>query len=113
MKQKDKLIDSLIKQAYRNATSSNDQHQQNVIAWLVRLQSSVRSPARSAPAAHPFHLDTRAIKVAGQSDDESDEKPASQERAQQPPPLVGLGRCTSVAQHPRRIQTMLFPSGSV
>ncbi|KAI9445815.1 hypothetical protein F5148DRAFT_1153666 [Russula earlei] len=88
MKQQDELIDSLVKQAYRNATSSNDQHQQNVIAWLDRLQSSVRSPARSAPAAHLFHLDTHAVKVAGQSD-ESDEEPASQERAQQPPPSSG------------------------
>ncbi|KAI9508712.1 fungal-specific transcription factor domain-containing protein [Russula earlei] len=101
MKQKDELIDSLVKQlhnpylattlsieAYRNATSSNDQHRQNVIAWLDRLRSSVRSPARSAPAANPFHLDTHAVKVAGQSD-ESDEEPASQKRAQQRPPSSG------------------------
>ncbi|KAI9450175.1 hypothetical protein F5148DRAFT_1370891 [Russula earlei] len=70
----DELIDSLVKQ--------------NVIAWLNWLRSSVRSPARSAPAANPFHLDTRAVKVAGQSD-ESDEEPASQKRAQQRAPSSG------------------------
>ncbi|KAI9450179.1 hypothetical protein F5148DRAFT_1370894, partial [Russula earlei] len=100
MKQKDELIDSIVKQirrsirprhisstthylattlsieSYRNTTSSNDQHRQNVIAWLDGLRSSVRSPAHSAPTANPFHLDTRAVKVAGQSD-ESDEEPRS------------------------------------
>ncbi|KAI9447294.1 hypothetical protein F5148DRAFT_1251970, partial [Russula earlei] len=47
MKQKDELIDPLVKR--------------NVIAWLDRLRSSVRSPARSAPTVNPFHLDTRAV----------------------------------------------------
>jgi len=97
MRQKDELIDSLLKQvrlshtlltnigthvdytripqlhnqylatplsiqAYRNATSSSDQHRQNVIAWLDRLQSSVRSPVRAPSATNPFQLDARAAK---------------------------------------------------
>jgi hypothetical protein len=49
-----------------------------VIAWLDRLQSSVRSaPVRSASATNPFQLDTRAGKGGGQSD-EPDEEHASQ-----------------------------------
>jgi hypothetical protein len=49
-----------------------------VIAWLDRLQSSVRSaPVRSALATNPFQLDTRTGKGGGQSD-ESDEEHASQ-----------------------------------
>lgn len=64
------------------ATSSGDQHRQNVIAWLDRLQSSVRSPpTRSAPAPNPFQLDARASKDGGPSD-ESDEERASEERVQ-------------------------------
>ena len=68
-------------QAYRNATSSSDQHRQNVIAWLDRLQSSVRSPVRAPSATNPFQLDARAGKAGGQSD-ESDEDQASQRHAQ-------------------------------
>ena len=49
-------------QAYRNATSSSDQHRQTVIAWLDRLQSSVRSPVRAPSATNPFQLDARAAK---------------------------------------------------
>ena len=49
-----------------------------MIAWLDRLQSSVRSaPVRSASATNPFQLDTRTGKGGGQSD-ESDEEHASQ-----------------------------------
>jgi hypothetical protein len=68
-------------QAYRNATSSSDQHRQNVIARLDRFQSSVRSPVRAPSATSPFQLDARAGKVGGQSD-ESDEDRASQGHAQ-------------------------------
>ena len=68
-------------QAYRNATSSSDQHRQNVIAWLDRLQSSVRSPVRAPSATNPFQLDARAGKAGGQSD-ESDEDQVSQRHAQ-------------------------------
>ncbi|KAH9995295.1 fungal-specific transcription factor domain-containing protein [Russula vinacea] len=104
LRQKDELIDSLLKQLhnpylatplsieqYRNATSSNDKHRQNVIAWLDRLQSSVRSaPARSGSAANPFQLDTRAGKGGGQSD-ESDEEHASQRPVQARPASSGSG----------------------
>ncbi len=76
---------------YRNATSSNDKHRQNVIAWLDRLQSSVRSaPARSSSATNPFQLDTRAGKGEGQSD-ESDEEHASQRHVQARPASSGSG----------------------
>jgi hypothetical protein len=116
MRQKDELIDSLLKQvrlsytlltnigtyvdyiythqlhnpylatslsirAFRNATSSPDQHRQNVIAWLDRLQSSVRSPVRAPSATHPFQLDARAGKAGGHSD-ESGEDRAFQGHAQ-------------------------------
>jgi|SRR6267142_1649675 len=68
-------------EAYRNATSSADQHRQNVIAWLDRLQTSVRSPGRAGTATNPFQLDTRVGKSGGQSD-ESDEDQGSQKHAQ-------------------------------
>jgi hypothetical protein len=69
-------------EAYRNATSSADQHRQNVIAWLDRLQTSVRSSGRGAgTATNPFQLDTRVGKSGGQSD-ESDEDQGSQKHAQ-------------------------------
>jgi hypothetical protein len=68
-------------EAYRNATSTADQHRQNVIAWLDRLQTSVRSSGRASTAANPFQLDPRVGKSGGQSD-ESDEDQGSQKHAQ-------------------------------
>jgi len=56
-------------EAYRNATSTSDQHRRNVIAWLDRLQSFVRSPRPTGSASNPFKLDTGAGKSAGQSDE--------------------------------------------
>jgi hypothetical protein len=62
-----------------------------VIAWLDRLQSSVRSaPARSSSATNPFQFDTRAGKGEGQSD-ESDEEHASQRHVQARPASSGSG----------------------
>lgn len=62
-----------------------------MIAWLDRLQSSVRSaPARSSSATNPFQLDTRAGKGEGQSD-ESDEEHASQRHVQARPASSGSG----------------------
>jgi len=85
------LASPLSIEQYRNATSSNDKHRQNVIAWLDRLQSSVRSaPARSSSATNPFQLDTRAGKGEGQSD-ESDEEHASQRHVQARPASSGSG----------------------
>jgi hypothetical protein len=62
-----------------------------VIAWLDRLQSSVRSaPAHSGSATNPFQLDTRVGKGGGQSD-ESDEEHASQRPVQARPASSGSG----------------------
>jgi hypothetical protein len=61
-----------------------------VIAWLDRLQSSVRSaPVRSGTAANPFQLDTR-VKGGGQSD-ESDEEHALQKHVLARPASSGSG----------------------
>jgi hypothetical protein len=95
MRQKDELIESLLKQlhnpylatplsieAYRMATPTADQHRQEVIAWLDRLQSSVRSPpVRSSTGPIPFQLDVLAGKGGGQSD-ESDEEPSLRKHVQ-------------------------------
>ncbi|KAI9449290.1 hypothetical protein BJY52DRAFT_1227874 [Lactarius psammicola] len=89
MKQKDAIIESLLKQlhnpylatplsieAYRMATPSSDHHRDTVIAWLDRLQSSVRSPpVRSGPAKNPFQLETRDSE---ESDDEQTQQPQQQ-----------------------------------
>jgi hypothetical protein len=69
-------------EAYRMATPTADQHRQEVIAWLDRLQSSVRSPpVRSSTGPIPFQLDALAGKGGGQSD-ESDEEPSLRKHAQ-------------------------------
>ncbi len=50
------------------ATPSSDHHRDTVIAWLDRLQSSVRSPpVRSGPAKNPFQL-------AGDSEESDDDQ---------------------------------------
>jgi hypothetical protein len=67
-------------EAYRNATSSADQHRKNVVAWLDRLQSQ----ARISPRKHPSQLDPRADKGSTLSD-ESDREEASQKRIQSHP----------------------------
>ncbi|KAH9030570.1 fungal-specific transcription factor domain-containing protein [Lactarius deliciosus] len=88
MKQKDAIIESLLKQlhnpylatplsieAYRMATPSSDHHRDTVIAWLDRLQSSVRSPpVRSGPAKNPFKVDTHA----GESEESDDDQTQQQ-----------------------------------
>jgi len=88
MKQKDTIIESLLKQlhnpylasplsieAYRMAMPSSDHQRQTVIAWLDRLQSSVRSPpVRSGPPKNPFQLDTRT----GDSEESDDERTQQQ-----------------------------------
>jgi hypothetical protein len=67
-------------EAYRNATSSLDQHRNNVIAWLDRLQTG----ARPNSCKNPFLLDTRADKGSTLSD-ESDREKASKKRIQSHP----------------------------
>jgi hypothetical protein len=88
MKQKDAIIESLLKQlhnpylatplsieAYRMATPSSDHHRKTVIEWLDRLQSSVRSPpVRSGPAKNPFRLDGESE----ESDDDQTQQPKQQ-----------------------------------
>jgi hypothetical protein len=59
-----------------------------VIAWLDRLQASVRSPRPTGTASNPFQLEARAGKSAGQSD-ESDEEQGSQNHA--PPRRASSG----------------------
>ena len=56
--------------SYRMATSPTDQNNQNVLAWLDRLQASVQSAGASGGAA-AFRMDSRAD--APLSDDEDDE----------------------------------------
>ncbi|KAA1473232.1 hypothetical protein DENSPDRAFT_779779 [Dentipellis sp. KUC8613] len=84
IRQKDVIIESLLKQlhnpylatplsiaAYRMATPSSDNHRQNVIAWLDRMQSSVRSAGgKAGPAA--FTLDSRTRDEGADSEAEDD-----------------------------------------
>jgi hypothetical protein len=90
MKQKDSIIESLLKQlhnpylatplsieAYRMATPSSDHHRKTVIEWLDRLQSSVRSPpVRSDPVKNPFRFDIRA----GESEESDDDQQTQQQQ---------------------------------
>lgn len=58
--------------SYRMATSPSDQNNRNILAWLDRLQSSVRNAGGTGgPGA--FKLDTRA-KPDGANDDDSDDE---------------------------------------
>ncbi|RDX45931.1 hypothetical protein OH76DRAFT_1532078 [Lentinus brumalis] len=83
IRQKNAIIESLLKQihnpylatpmsiaSYRMATSPTDQNNQNVLAWLDRLQASVQ--AAGAARANAFKMDTRA---EGASDDSDDDGP--------------------------------------
>ncbi|KAI0048449.1 hypothetical protein FA95DRAFT_1490742 [Auriscalpium vulgare] len=86
IRQKDAIIESLLKQlhnpylatplsieAYRMATPSTDHHRQNVIAWLDRLQSSVRTPGgRSGTSDLRTAYRLGAARNAIAEDDESD-----------------------------------------
>ncbi|EIW52694.1 uncharacterized protein TRAVEDRAFT_53136 [Trametes versicolor FP-101664 SS1] len=80
IRQKNAIIESLLKQihnpylatpmsiaSYRMATSPTDQNNQNVIAFLDRLQSSVPPAGTSADA---FKLDSRGERHSGESDEE-------------------------------------------
>ncbi|RPD54605.1 hypothetical protein L226DRAFT_547907 [Lentinus tigrinus ALCF2SS1-7] len=82
IRQKNAIIESLLKQihnpylatpmsiaSYRMATSPTDQNNQNVLAWLDRLQASVQAAGASAGAS-AFKMDARA---EGHSDDSDDE----------------------------------------
>ncbi|KAI0026395.1 hypothetical protein K488DRAFT_75377, partial [Vararia minispora EC-137] len=82
LRQKDGIIESLLKQlhnpylatplsiaAYRMATADADHHRQDVLAWLDRLQSSVRNPG-PRPDLQALTLDARVPDA--EDDDESD-----------------------------------------
>ena len=104
-------------EAYRNATSSPNQHRQNMIAWLDRLQASVRSPRPTGSTSNPFQLEARAGKSVGQSD-ESDEEQGSQNHAQ--PRCASSGSedtpvspNTPVDSEIDPYRTMLSPLGSL
>ncbi|KAI0697213.1 hypothetical protein C8T65DRAFT_710435 [Cerioporus squamosus] len=55
--------------SYRMATSPTDQNNQNVLAWLDRLQASVQAAGASG-GANAFKMDTRAEGASDESDDE-------------------------------------------
>jgi hypothetical protein len=66
------------------ATSPSDQNNRNILAWLERLQSSVRTAGGKA-GPHAFKLDSRA---RGEEDDDSDHQSDTiQNQAQ----MFGLG----------------------
>ncbi|KAI0263617.1 fungal-specific transcription factor domain-containing protein [Gloeopeniophorella convolvens] len=91
LRQKDAIIESLLKQmhnpflatplsieAYRTATPSADRHRQDVIAWLDRLQSSVRAPARATPTSATTPTAPFAFRAHGAGEEsDSDEPPMS------------------------------------
>lgn len=59
--------------SYRMATSPSDQNNQNVLAWLDRMETSVRTAGTSA-GTKAFQLDSRTRPdVEDDSDDESDD----------------------------------------
>ena len=55
--------------SYRMATSPTDQNNQNVLAWLDRLQASVQA-AGSSGGANAFKMDTRAEGASEDSDED-------------------------------------------
>ncbi|TFY76912.1 hypothetical protein EWM64_g7100 [Hericium alpestre] len=94
IRQKDVIIESLLKQlhnpylatplsiaAYRMATPSSDNHRQNVIAWLDRMQSSVRrTPGAGAGFTLPREMPADDESDGGSEtapEHESDEPPTS------------------------------------
>ncbi|TFK71035.1 hypothetical protein BDN72DRAFT_493272 [Pluteus cervinus] len=89
IKQKDAIIESLLKQlhnpyiatplsiaSYRMATSPSDTTNSNVLAWLDRLQASV-STAGGKVGPNAFKLDTRGIQDIAEEEESEDEDPAT------------------------------------
>ncbi|VDB86073.1 unnamed protein product [Peniophora sp. CBMAI 1063] len=110
LRQKDGIIESLLKQlhnpylatplsiaAYRMATPDADHHRQNVVAWLDRLQSSVRNPPRGPGGVdmQAFSLDSRVRATpsakggSARGEGESDEEDEEAEASSDDPPLSG------------------------
>lgn len=58
--------------SYRMATSPSDQNNRNIIAWLDRLQASVRAGGGAAAREPAFKLESRLSPMAAMRDDESD-----------------------------------------
>lgn len=89
IRQKDAIIESLLKQlhnpyiatpmsiaSYRMATSPSDQNNRNILAWLDRLQSSVRNAGgKGGPEAFK---DLRSSRAASEEDSESEYKTRAQ-----------------------------------
>ncbi|KAF7798317.1 hypothetical protein EIP86_009538 [Pleurotus ostreatoroseus] len=93
IRQKDAIIESLLKQwdlcklhnpylatplsiaSYRMATSPSDQNNRNVLAWLDRLEASVRTAGRSG-GANAFSLDSR---VRAEGEEESEQESEAEE----------------------------------
>ncbi|EJF62017.1 hypothetical protein DICSQDRAFT_169593 [Dichomitus squalens LYAD-421 SS1] len=82
IRQKNAIIESLLKQihnpylatpmsiaSYRMATSPTDQNNQNVLAWLDRLQASVQAAGTSA-GLNAFKMDSRAEGHSGSDSDD-------------------------------------------
>ena len=57
--------------SYRMATSPTDQNNQNVLAWLERLQQSVQSAGGSGGAG-AFRMESRAAEAMSEDSDEED-----------------------------------------
>ncbi|KAI0738159.1 hypothetical protein C8Q80DRAFT_1222509 [Daedaleopsis nitida] len=99
IRQKNAIIESLLKQihnpylatpmsiaSYRMATSPTDQNNQNVLAWLDRLQASVQTAGASAGAG-AFKMDSRA-----DGSDESDEEQTQEAAAGEPTERGSVGQ---------------------
>ncbi|KAI0773153.1 fungal-specific transcription factor domain-containing protein [Trametes elegans] len=91
IRQKNAIIESLLKQihnpylatpmsiaSYRMATSPTDQNNQNVIAFLDRLQASVQSAGSNA-GLNAFRMDARADRNSDDSDEDTQHEPGAHE----------------------------------
>ncbi|KAJ3485890.1 hypothetical protein NLJ89_g11859 [Agrocybe chaxingu] len=87
IRQKDAIIESLLKQlhnpylatplsiaSYRMATSPSDQNNRNVLAWLDRLQSSVRDAGNNKGTPYAFSELRNIDGIEDDSDNESEKK---------------------------------------
>lgn len=95
IRQKDAIIESLLKQlhnpylatplsiaSYRMATSPSDKNNQDVIAWLDRLQESVRTAGgKGGPAA--FSLSSREKERGDEQGSESEEEHEQSQKTEQ------------------------------
>jgi hypothetical protein len=117
IRQKDTIIESLLKQlhnpyiatplsiaSYKLATSPSDQNNSNIIAWLDRLQSSVRT-AGAQGAAQTFKFDPRP-----HEDEETD---SESDRAQGEHDGGGDGEGTEATEIGDRLPDAAVPLGLI